>query len=93
MTRKRFIRLVMAYGIQRNEAQSIAWAANRRFRSYAEAYAAMHTGLVFRRMGARFAEASVRLRDAASKAAYQFRKLVDGMNAFRGGLQNEDPCD
>ena len=93
MTRKRFIRLVMAYGIQRNEAQRMAMEANKRCRSYTEAYEAMRVGLVFRKMGNRLAKASVKLRKAATKAGEQIRKFVADANDFTGGLKNEDPGD
>lgn len=91
MTRKRFIRLVMAHGIQRNEAQRMAWVANISHSSYAEAYDAIRVVLVFRRMGASFAAASCKLREAAIKAGESIRTLVANMNAFTGGMNNEDP--
>ena len=91
MTRKRFIRLVMAHGIQRNEAQRMAWVANISHSSYAEAYDAIRDVLVFRRMSASFANASRKLSEAATKAGEAIRTIIANMNAFIGGMSNEDP--
>ena len=91
MTRKRFIRLVMAHGVQRNEAQRMAWVANISHSSYAEAYDAIRVVLVFARGCALFAAASCKLREAAIKAGESIRTLVANVNAFIGGMSNEDP--
>ena len=42
MTRKRFIRLLMAEGYQRNRAHEIAWATQRSGVPYAKAYFIRH---------------------------------------------------
>lgn len=58
MTRKRFIKLLMAEGVSRNRAQEIAWVVNRSGRPYHVAFPAtralLRTEVVCARLGVAF---------------------------------------
>lgn len=76
MTRKRFIKLLMAEGVSRNRAQEIAWVVNRSGRPYHVAFPAtralLRTEVVCARIGVAFRAAGasiVRLAGAVTECA------------------------
>lgn len=82
MTRKRFIKLLMSHGKQRNEAQAMAFYYNLRNTPYAKAYSDFLTkhslSLAFRRFG-----------ECANKAGISLSLLNRSFNNFKEVIHDE----
>lgn len=92
MTRKRFIRLVMAEGIQRNKANEIAWTTQKSGVPYADAYFCMRHPFIasFNKTVEAFRRAAVTAGEALRRIAAQFRAIAE----YAGGWeQHEDTGD
>ena len=80
MTRKRFIKLLMASGYSRNGAQVIAWEQVENCRSYADAYRA-HSSV--KRLADAIGPELVAALNSATDAIMRFARAVCvGMSAF-----------
>lgn len=95
MTRKRYIKLLMAEGIKRDNANAMAWKVVRDGRSYAEAYAVEADYIeklkarameVLPQLTAAITEAAPAILEAAAKAV---RALAAGIGAFNEAFAAE----
>ena len=92
MTRKRFIRLLMAEGIQRNKANEIAWTTQKSGVPYADAYFCMHHPFIasFNKTVEAIKKAAVTAGETLRRIATQFRAIAE----YAGGWeQHEDTGD
>lgn len=92
MTRKRFIRLLMAEGIQRNKANEIAWTTQKSGVPYADAYFCMHHPFIasFNKTVGQLKKAAVTAGETLRRIAAQFRAIAE----YAGGWeQHEDTGD
>lgn len=81
MTRKRFIKLLMAYGYQRREAEAMVWMALSHFGEYRSAW-----HLYYART-ARFHQAMTTIRRAAKQAIKAFSAVDLSVRRY-GGRSN-----
>ena len=82
MTRKRFIKLLMAYGYQRRDAEAMALCARAQ---YGEYHAAWHLRYV---RTARYHQAFTTIRRAAKQATKVFSAAVERCIRRFGGSSN-----
>lgn len=85
MTKKRFVKLLMSEGIQRNEAQQIAARYNSRNIPYTRAYSYYALGFGFRRGLKKVARSFENLGEQTKQALRSFAELQEALaNAERG---------
>lgn len=79
MTKKRFVKLMMAHGIQRNEACKIAITYSSQNISYSYAYMDYFLKSSFRSIG-----------EAFRKFSEELKEMILSFNATKEGLKNEN---
>ena len=92
MTRKRFIRLLMAEGVQRNKAHEVAWTTQKSGVSYADAWFTMqhHLPIISFKISVKA------LRKAALEAGEAIRRIAARFSAISelaGGWEHENTGD
>ena len=96
MTRKRFIRLLMAEGNQRNRANEIAWTTQKSGVPYADAYFCMHQPCIvsFNMNSEAFRRAADAAAEALRRIFVQVAEQLRAKSEYAGGRkQHEDPGD
>ena len=91
MTRKRFIRLVMAEGIQRNRANEIARTVQKSGVPYADAYSTMMNPFIkLRKSWEKMQEAALRAGDAIRRVLQKINEAVESAILYGMGGQNDE---
>lgn len=91
MTRKRFIRLLMAEGVQRNKAHEVAWTTQKSGVPYADAWFNMHNPLIisFKMFVEAFRKAALEAGKAIRRIGAQFSAISE----LAGGWEHENTGD